>query len=111
MDIATFDDLLRAAREQPQSQRLLFVFMGAELPEASTPEQRAAHAAGHSGVLVPLMCVDKRPEELTSFAALVEESRGAGPDWGLVFAAALAGTAGRPPRCRRPTLRCSAWSR
>lgn len=97
MDITNFDDLLRAAREQPQPQRLLFVFMGAELPDASTPDQRAAFAAGHSGALAPLMCVDKAPESLTGFAALLDESRAAGPDWALVFAAALAGAGGRPP--------------
>ena len=37
LNISTFDDLLRAARQQPQPQRLLFVFAGAELPENSTP--------------------------------------------------------------------------
>ena len=43
------------------------------------------------------MCVDKGLDELTSFAALVEQSGLAGPPWAIVFAAALAGTAGGPP--------------
>jgi len=55
MDINTFDDLLRAARQQPDPQRLLLVFAGASLsPDASTA-QRAAFEAGVGGELAPLM--------------------------------------------------------
>ncbi|UUZ72070.1 ribonucleotide reductase subunit alpha [Polaromonas sp. P1(28)-8] len=97
MDILSFDDLLQAARAQPEPQRLLFVFAGVELPEDSTPVQRERFKAGQGGALVPLMCVDKRPEELTSFAALVQESGQFGHRWGLVFAAALAGSVSRAP--------------
>ncbi len=97
MDILSFDDLLQAARAQSQPQRLLFVFTGVELPEDSTPVQRERFAAGQGGALVPLMCVDKRPEELSSFAALVQESHQFGHAWGLVFAAALGGRADRAP--------------
>ena len=93
--ISSFDDLLRAARQQPEPQRLLFVFMGAELPEDSTPEQRQRFAAGAGGALVPLMCVDKAPDELSTFAALAEESRMSGPEWTMVFVAGLAGQGGR----------------
>lgn len=97
MDILNFDGLLRAAREQPEPQRLLFVFAGAELPDDSTPEQRARFKAGEGGALAPLMAVDKAPEELGTFAALVEESRQFGPDWAVVFVASLPGRAGRAP--------------
>jgi hypothetical protein len=97
LDIYTFDDLLRAARAQPQPQRLLFVFAGAELPDDSSPEQRRRFAAGRGGALVPLMCVDKTPEELHTFAALVEESHAVGQAWAIVFVASLAGHGGRPP--------------
>ncbi len=97
MNIASFDDLLRAARDQPEPQRLLFVFANAALPDDSTPEQRARFEAGHGGALAPLMSVDKTPEELGTFAALVEESRQFGPDWAVVFVASLPGRAGRPP--------------
>jgi hypothetical protein len=95
--ISGFDDLLCAAREQPEPQRLLFVFTGAELPDECTPEQRLRFAAGAGGALVPLMCVDKSPDELETFAALVEESRGSGTDWAIVFVAGLAGRGGRAP--------------
>lgn len=96
MNIAHFDDLLAAARLQPDPQRLLLVFAGAELGPDASAAQRAAHAAGHGGELTPLMCVDKSADEIGTFEALVEESRHAGPPWAIVFAAALSGTAGLP---------------
>jgi hypothetical protein len=97
LNIENFDDLLRAAREQQQRQRLLFVFAGTELPDDSTAEQRQRFADGCGGALVPLMCVDKAPDELTTFAALATESRAAGPDWTMVFVASLGGQSDRPP--------------
>lgn len=97
MNISIFDDLLRAARLQSEPQRLLFVFAGAELPEDATAEQRAAFEAAQGGALVPLMTVDKAPDELTGFQALAEESRDFGPDWRIVFAAAMSGKDGHPP--------------
>ena len=97
MDISSFDDLLQTARAQSVPQRLLFVFAGVELPEDSSAAQRERFEAGEGGALVPLMCVDKRPEELASFAALVQESSEFGPAWGIVFAAALAGTPNHAP--------------
>ncbi len=97
MNIENFDDLLRAARKQPQPQRLLFVFADSALPEDATPEQRARFDAGEGGALVPLMSVDKDPEELKTFATLVEESRQFGQDWAVVFVAGLAGRDGQPP--------------
>jgi hypothetical protein len=97
MNISSFDDLLRAACEQPEPQRLLFVFASAVLPDDSTAEQRARFEAGEGGALAPLMAVDKSPEEIRTFAALVEESRQFGPDWAVVFVASLPGRAGCPP--------------
>ena len=97
MNISSFDDLLRAAREQCEPQRLLFVFANALLPDDSTPEQRARFEAGQGGALTPLMSVDKTPEELGTFAALVEESRQFGHDWAIVFVACLSGRNGRAP--------------
>lgn len=90
--LSSFDDLLQAARQQPEPQRLLFVFTSAELPEDSTPEQRARFEAGLGGALTPLMSVDKAPEEIRDFQALVEESRQFGKEWSVVFVAALSGS-------------------
>ena len=44
MTISNFNDLLTAARQQSQPQRLLLVFAKAELPADSTPEQRRRSA-------------------------------------------------------------------
>ena len=97
MNITTFDDLLNAARQQPEPQRLLLVFASASLPPDATPEQRARFEAGESGKLAPVMCVDKAPATLAGFAALSAEAATMGADWALVFAAALAGPAGAVP--------------
>ena len=97
MDISSFDDLLAAARQQPQPQRLLFVFVGAEPGDDSTPEQRAGFEAGRGGTLTPLMCADKSPDEISDFARLEAESCQFGNDWVLVFVAGLDGRNGNAP--------------
>ena len=100
MDIESFDDLLQAARAQPEPQRLLFVFASAELPEHASAQQRAQYDAGEGGELAPLMCVDKAADELDGFDALVVEAASAGPEWAIVFTAALSGRSGLPPASR-----------
>ena len=97
MNIAHFDDLLQAAREQPDPQRLLLVFAGAELPTDATAAQRTSFERGEGGELAPLMCVDKAPEELSDFANLEKEAVRAGPPWVVMFAAALSGRDGVAP--------------
>ena len=95
--ISNFDDLLQAARAEPLPQRLLLVFAGAELPADADAEQRARFEAGEGGALVPLMCVDKRPDELTSFTQLCTEADGLHSGWRVVFAGSLSGTVGQAP--------------
>lgn len=97
MNITHFNDLIAAARAQPDRQRLLLVFASASLPDNPTAEQRARFEAGEAGELAPLMCVDKDPGDLADFDALVREASVLGAEWVLVFAAALSGQAGRPP--------------
>ncbi len=97
MTIASFDDLLRSAREQDTPQRLLFVFTAAGVPNDATPDQHARFKAGEGGTLTPLMCVDKTPDELTSFDTLLDESRLLGTAWDIVFVAAMDGSSGREP--------------
>ncbi|MBR2512543.1 MAG: ribonucleotide reductase subunit alpha [Halomonas sp.] len=89
MTIATFSDLLQEARKQAKPQRLLFVFVHAELPDFPDDEQRRRFEQGEGGVLVPVVCVDKPTDELSNMAALVEEARRTGFEWDLVFAAAM----------------------
>lgn len=97
MNILNFDDLLSAARQQPDPQLLLFVFAKAELPEGATAAQEEQFAAGGGGTLTPVLCVDKRPEELTDFPALVQESEQTGQQWDVVFVSSLSGHAGIEP--------------
>ena len=97
MNISHFNDLLAAARHQPEAQRLLLVFAGASLPADATPDQRRSFEAGESGELSPLMCVDKRPDELASFAQLCTEADGMHSGWRVVLAGALSGAAGQAP--------------
>ncbi len=97
MTASPFEQLMAAAASQPEPQALLFVFAGAELPEDATPAQRARFEQGEGGALTPLMCVEKSVDELSTFAALVEESRLVGPPWSVVFVAGLSGANGDPP--------------
>ena len=97
MNIAGFDDLLQAARQQREPQQLLFVFACAELPAGASATQRAQYEAGEGGELAPLMCTDKAASELAGFDALCAEAAQAGPPWAIVFTAALSGRMGQPP--------------
>ena len=97
MEITRFEDLLAAARAQAEPQRLLFVFAAVELPDDATPQERAGFERGEGGALVPQMCVDKAPDELNTFADLVQEAAQFGKPWGIVFAAAMSGRAGAVP--------------
>jgi hypothetical protein len=95
--IATFADLLQAARQQSERQGLLLVFAGSSLPSDASIEQRTRFEAGESGELAPLMDVDKNPFALPGFEALAAEAAAFEQPWVLVFAAALSGRGGRAP--------------
>lgn len=97
MMLNDFDALLNAARNQPEPQRLLFVFVRVELPESPTADQRDRHARGEGGTLGPVLCVDKLPGEVPSFTALLQESEHTNISWDLVFVAAQDGRAGVAP--------------
>jgi len=99
--IEHFDDLLRIARAQPEPQRLLLVFASAGLPEQPSARQQAQFAQAQGGTLEPLLCVDKTPQEIASFAALLAESQALEAPlprpWALVFVAALGGVLNAAP--------------
>ncbi|CAB5525732.1 Uncharacterised protein [Stutzerimonas stutzeri] len=97
MTLTPFDQLLAAARQERVPQRLLFVFVSAELPADATEAERQRFEENAGGSLKPVLCVDKLPEELSDFAALREESERTGVAWDLLFAAALPGQAGITP--------------
>lgn len=97
MNIANYDDLLKAAHQQTDPQRMLFVFTQSELPEDHDPAQAERFHSGRGGALTPIMYVDKKLDELSNFSDLVKESRQMGQPWKIVFVAALAGRNGVMP--------------
>lgn len=97
MNLATFHDLLDAARRQPEPQRLLFVFARVELPEHATDAQRERFDRREGGTISPCLCVDKAPDEIAGFDALAAESEATGQAWDIVFVGSLSGRAGVAP--------------
>lgn len=97
MNITQFADLLSAARGQVEPQRLLFVFVVTQLPDDATEAERQRFQEGQGGSLQPVLCVDKLPEEIDDFAALLGESGRTGIAWDLLFAAGLSGLGGIAP--------------
>ncbi|RPH40013.1 MAG: ribonucleotide reductase subunit alpha [Burkholderiales bacterium] len=89
MRLSSFDDLVLAARAQPERQRLLLVFAHIGLPADATPEQRASFEAGRGGALTPVMCVDKAAEDFAAFADLAADADRSGNAWSVVFVAAI----------------------
>lgn len=95
--ISNYRQLIEAARQQPEPQRFLFVFCRAELPDDASEQERQQFDAGMGGALTPVVCVDKRPDEVATFDVLREESRQTGQSWDIVFVAAMAGRGGIEP--------------
>lgn len=87
----TFKELLALTYEQEQPQRLMFLFANAE---SKNPKKSKKH---QQGTIEPVMCVDKLPEELTTFAALKAEADSIEKNWNFVFIASLSGEDGMTP--------------
>lgn len=88
---------MEAARQQPEPQRLLFVFLKASLPDDHKDEEKNSFISGQGGALQPVMCVDKTLEELGSFSDLAKESESVAQDWQIVLVASLSGRNGVVP--------------
>ena len=97
INITNFDTLLEAAKQQPEPQRFLFVFLKATLPKDYDEAEEQRFKDGQGGALMPLMCVDKAVDELTTFVALTEEAKQMSDDWQMVIIAAMSGRAGILP--------------
>ena len=97
MNISSYEDLLNAANEQAEPQRLLFVFASAELSGGHTNDQGGQFNTRNEGTLTPVMCVDKLASERGKFASLVEESLQTGMNWDIVFVACMSGKSGIAP--------------
>ena len=89
--MSVFNDLIEKAKKEEQPQRLLFLF-------AKATNMMGENSASYkSGTIDPIMCVDKLPEELTSFSSLVEEADGNTKNWDFILVSSLAGTNGVAP--------------
>ena len=97
MNISSFADLLAASAEQPQPQRLLFMFAKAELPQGQATAQKQQFDNQQGGELSAVMCVDKLLEELSDFPGLVAESKHTGKSWDVVFITSMSGQGGLAP--------------
>ena len=86
-----FSDLLLKAQEQSEKQRLLFLF--AKTDEINKSRKRE----DKKGSIEPKMVVDKLPDELSEFSALVKEADSINKDWDFVFIASLGGDSNTPP--------------
>lgn len=89
--ISAFQDLLDMTQEQPDPQRLLFLFAQTDISRKTRKRDEK------TGTITPTMMVDKLPSELSDFSALVEEADEMSKDWNFVFIAALGGEKGQPP--------------
>ncbi|WP_299176858.1 ribonucleotide reductase subunit alpha [uncultured Neptuniibacter sp.] len=86
-----FNDLISQAQQQDQPQRLLFLFAQIEKQESKKHKRR------QRGSLVPVMCVDKLPGELSVFSEFTQEADQISSDWDFMLAAGLCGEGGVAP--------------
>ncbi len=91
--ISNFQELLDASKQQADAQRLLFLFAGT----SDVKSNKSKKAKEYRGHLVPVMCVDKLPQEISSFAALVAEADSISKEWQLMIVASLSGEGSTPP--------------
>lgn len=101
MPTTAFVDLLLAARRQSEPQHLYLIFTAAELPQDASAEQRSRFAERQGGALTPVMAVDKSPEDLVDFGALVDESAQTGQHWDMVFVTTQSVVSKLPPDPQR----------
>lgn len=79
------------AKEMEDAQRLLFLFAkGTNMLGEGT-------SSYESGTIEAVMCVDKSPEELTTFEDLVNEADQYTKKWNFIFTTALSGQKGQSP--------------
>jgi hypothetical protein len=89
--ISMFSDLLEMSNEQPDPQRLLFLFASTETTKKSKKRD------DKKGTIEPTMVVDMLPEELSTFDALKIQADTISKEWDFVFIASLSGNNRIPP--------------
>jgi len=93
--ISSFSDLLDMATTQDQPQRLLFLFATADSNKSAKSNKKKNKA--QKGTILPVMCVDKLPQEIESFEALISEADNINTDWNFVLVAGLSGKNNEAP--------------
>ncbi|MBK1705007.1 hypothetical protein [Halochromatium glycolicum] len=88
--LRNFQDLLDMAAMQDEPQRLLLVL-------AKTDSESTNGSSQRTGTISPVICNDKLPSEIESFAALVAEADEITQDWDLILIASLDGERGHAP--------------
>ena len=88
----SYDALLEVARGRDEPQRLLFVFSRKESREGLDIVEPQMNFS-----ISPVVYIDKTLDELSTFEALVEETRQIDLDWHIVFVAGLVGNDGEMP--------------
>ena len=87
---SNFKKMVQAAEAQDQPQRLLIMLAKSEI-EVNDKEK------GMSGTITPVICVDKTPDEITTFEGFVSEADRVNSDWDMMFIAGLAGENNQMP--------------
>ncbi|MFY8350918.1 ribonucleotide reductase subunit alpha [Pseudoalteromonas sp. SSM20] len=88
--ISKLSDLVEMANEQPDPQRLLFLF-------AEVSSESKKNKSQQKGTITPVMCVDKLPSDINAFDDLVKEADEIAKNWDFMFIASLSGDKGEPP--------------
>ncbi|WP_444995324.1 ribonucleotide reductase subunit alpha [Aliikangiella sp. IMCC44359] len=87
---SNFNNMLNAAKAQPEPQRLLFML-------ALSERTNKAKKSRAQGTITPVMCVDKIPDELSDITAFIEEADSINSQWDMIFIAGMNGENGQPP--------------
>ena len=82
--------MIDTAEAQEQPQRLLIMLAKSEIESNDKDE-------GMSGTITPVICVDKTPDEITTFEDFVIEADSINSDWDMMFIAALTGENNKMP--------------
>ena len=102
----SYDALLEVARGRDEPQRLLFVFSRKESREGLDIVEPHMDFS-----ISPVVYIDKTLDELSTFEALVEETRQIDLDWHIVFVAGLVGNDGEMPSSEDADQRMQSMAR
>ena len=89
--ISNFLELLKAAEDQKEPQRMLFLFAKAD------ETKKKKNKSHQKGTLTPVMCVDKLPSEIADFDSFVTEADTISKEWDFMLTAGLNGIDGVAP--------------